>query len=182
MERRGTPLAGLALAVAVFLSGAVLLGGAIAAGAVLVLAIPLVDEWVLERVVRWDPGPRLDPLVAAIALFGPMSVVLASVSPIAVKLAARDIERLGRTAGRLFAISTAGSIAGTFATSFWLVPEYGTDQVLALGALVLLVAAAAVALLERLWLPGAGLVAAAGVALLAVGALAPDTTGNVLAG
>ena len=37
-----------------------------------------------------------------------MSVVLASVSPIAVKLAARDIERLGRTAGRLFAISTAG--------------------------------------------------------------------------
>ena len=128
------------------------------------------------------PGPRLDPLVAAIALFGPMSVVLASVSPIAVKLAARDIERLGRTAGRLFAISTAGSIAGTFATSFWLVPEYGTDQVLALGALVLLVAAAAVALLERLWLPGAGLVAAAGAALLAVGALAPDTTGKVLAG
>jgi spermidine synthase len=156
--------------------------GAIALGAGLVLAIPLVDAWVLDQVVAWDPGPRLDPLVAAIALFGPMSVVLASVSPIAVKLAARDIERLGRTAGRLFAISTAGSIAGTFATSFWLVPEYGTDQVLAVGALVLLVAAAAVALLERLWLPGVGLVAAAGVALLAVGALAPDTTGNVLAG
>ncbi len=234
MGRRGTRVDGLALAAAVFLSGAVLLGveiaasrvlaptfgsslyvwgaligvvlsglaigywlggtladrwptpylfvGAIALGAGLVLAIPLVDEWVLDQVVAWDPGPRLDPLVAAIALFGPMSVVLASVSPIAVKLAARDIERLGRTAGRLFAISTAGSIAGTFATSFWLVPEYGTDQVLAVGALVLLVAAAAVALLERLWLPGAGLVAAAGVALLAVGALAPDTTGNVLAG
>ena len=98
------------------------------------------------------------------------------------KLAARDIERLGRTAGRLFAISTAGSIAGTFATSFWLVPEYGTDQVLAVGALVLLVAAAAVALLERLWLPGAGLVAAAGAAVFAVGALAPDTTGRVLSG
>src|SRR6187551_1429610 len=233
MDGRAAPLAGVALAVAVFLSGAVLLGveiaasrvlaptfgsslyvwgaligvvlsglalgyaiggavadrwpspyllvGAIALGAVLVLAIPLVDEWVLERVVSWDPGPRLDPLVAAIALFGPMSVVLASVSPIAVKLAARDIDRLGRTAGRLFAISTAGSIAGTFATSFWLVPEYGTDQVLALGAFVLLVAASVVALLERLWVPGAVLVAAAGVAVFAVGALAPDTTGKVLA-
>lgn len=156
--------------------------GAIALGAGLVLAIPLVDQWVLEQVVAWDPGPRLDPLVAAIALFGPMSVVLASVSPIAVKLAARDIERLGRTAGRLFAISTAGSIVGTFATSFWLVPEYGTDQVLAVGALVLLVAAAAVALLERLWVPGAALVVAAGAAVIAVGALAPDTTGKVLAG
>ena len=156
--------------------------GAIALGATLVLAIPVVDDWVLEQVVTWDPGPRLDPLVAAIVLFGPMSVVLASVSPIAVRLAAREIDRMGRTAGRLFAISTAGSIAGTFATSFWLVPEYGTDQVLAVGAVVLLAAAAVVALLERLWLPGAGLVAAAGAAVLAVGALAPETTGTVLAG
>src|SRR6188508_3857377 len=156
--------------------------GAIALGAVLVLAIPLVDQWVLEQVVAWDPGPRLDPLVAAIALFGPMSVVLASVSPIAVKLAARDIDRLGRTAGRLFAISTAGSIAGTFATAFWLVPEYGTDQVLAVGALVLLVAASVVALLERVWLPAAALVAGAAAGVFAVGALAPDTTGQRLEG
>ena len=155
---------------------------AIALGAGLVLAIPVCDEWVLEQVVAWDPGPRLDPLLAAILLFGPMSVVLASVSPIAVRLAARSLDRLGRTAGRLFAISTAGSIAGTFATSFWLVPEYGTDQVLAVGALVLLAAAAVVALLQRLWIPGAALVAAAGAAVLAVGALAPDTTGRVLQG
>jgi spermidine synthase len=234
MERRGTLLAGPALAVAVFLSGAVLLGveiaasrvlaptfgsslyvwgaligvvlsglavgywvggaladrwpspyllvGAIALGAVLVLAIPLVDQWVLDRVVSWDPGPRLDPLVAAIALFGPMSVVLASVSPIAVRLAARSLDRLGRTAGRLFSISTAGSIAGTFATAFWLVPEHGTDQVLAVGAVVLLAAAAAVALVERVWLPAAALVAGACAAVLAVGALAPDTTGGRLEG
>jgi spermidine synthase len=155
---------------------------AIALGAALVLAIPLCDEWVLEQVVAWDPGPRLDPLVASIILFGPMSVVLASVSPIAVRLAARSIDRLGRTAGRLFAISTAGSIAGTFATAFWLVPEYGTDQVLAVGAVVLLAAAAAVALLEGLWIPGGALVAGAGAALLAVGALAPDTEGRVLQG
>ena len=152
--------------------------GAIALGAGLVLAIPLVDEWVLEQVVAWDAGPRLNPLVAAVILFGPMSVVLASVSPIAVRLAARSIERLGRTAGRLFAISTAGSIAGTFATAFWLVPEYGTDQVLAVGAVVLLAAAAVVALLQGLWVPGVALVAAAGAAVVAVGAFAPETTGR----
>ena len=111
-----------------------------------------------------------------------MSVVLASVSPIAVRLAARSIDRLGRTAGRLFAISTAGSIAGTFATAFWLVPEYGTDQVLAVGAVVLLAAAAVVALLQGLWVPGVALVAAAGAAVVAVGAFAPETTGRVLEG
>jgi len=108
MGRRGTRVDGLALAAAVFLSGAVLLGveiaasrvlaptfgsslyvwgaligvvlsglaigywlggtladrwptpylfvGAIALGAGLVLAIPLVDEWVLDQVVAWAPG------------------------------------------------------------------------------------------------------------------------------
>ena len=156
--------------------------GAIALGAVLVLLIPVVDEWVLEQVVSWDPGPRLDPLVAAVILFGPMSVVLASVSPIAVRLAARSIDRLGRTAGRLFSISTAGSIVGTFLTAFWLVPEYGTDQVLAVGAVVLLAAAAVVAVVQGIWLPAAMLGAGAAAALLAVGALAPDTTGQRLTG
>ena len=156
--------------------------GAIALGAVLVLAIPVVDEWVLEQVVSWDPGPRLDPLLAAVLLFGPMSVVLASVSPIAVRLAARSIERLGRTAGRLFSISTAGSIVGTFVTAFWLVPEYGTDQVLAFGAVVLLAAAAVVAAVQGLVVPAGALAVGAGAALIAVGALAPETAGGRLTG
>src|SRR5262245_842890 len=122
-----------------------LLVGVIGVSALLVVAIPFVDNWVLERVVDWDPGPRLSPLVAAVLLFGLPSLVLGSVSPIAVRLSARSLERLGRTAGSLYALSTAGSIAGTFVTAFWLVPELGTDQVLAVGALALLVATAAVA-------------------------------------
>ena len=40
----------------------------------------------------------------------------------------------GRTAGRTFAISTAGSIAGTFVTAFWLIPEFGVEQLFVLGA------------------------------------------------
>ena len=156
--------------------------GAIALGAALVLAIPLVDEWVLEQVVTWDPGLALNPLVAAIILFGPMSVVLASVSPIAVRLAARSLDRLGRTAGRLFSISTAGSIAGTFVTAFWLVPEYGTDQVLAMGAVVLLPPPPSSRCSRGSGCLGGGSVAAAGAALIAVGALAPDKTGTVLQG
>ena len=118
--------------------------------ALLVLAIPFVDGWVLDRVVEWDPGPRLNPVIATILLFGLPSLVLGSVSPVAVRLKAHSIEQLGRTAGRLFAISTAGSIAGTFLTSFWLIPELGTDQVLASAAVALVLAAAAVALVERL--------------------------------
>ena len=55
----------------------------------MVLAIPYVDGWMLDRVVDWDPGPRLNPLVATILLFGVPSVVLGTVSPVAVRLKAQ---------------------------------------------------------------------------------------------
>jgi spermidine synthase len=139
-----------------------LLVAMLGSAALLVLAIPFADGWVLDRLVEWDPGPRLNPLLATIFLFGAQSVILGTASPIAVRLLGRSVDRLGRTAGRLFAVSTAGSIAGTFATSFWLIPELGTDQVLASAAVALMLAAAAVAVVERLLLAGALALALAG--------------------
>ncbi len=158
-----------------------LLVGVLALGGVLVLAIPFIDGWVLDRIVDWDPGPRLNPLVATIALFGVQSVVLGMASPVAVRLRASSIENLGHIAGRLFAISTAGSIAGTFATAFWLIPELGTDQVLASAAVALLLAAAAVALVERLAVAFALALALAGVSIGAVVSLAPESGQTVAA-
>ena len=158
-----------------------LLVGVLALGGVLVLAIPFIDGWVLDRIVDWDPGPRLNPLVATIALFGIQSVVLGMASPVAVRLRASSIENLGHIAGRLFAISTAGSIAGTFATAFWLIPELGTDQVLASAAVALLLAAAAVALVERLPVAFALALVMAGVSIGAVVSLAPESGQTVAA-
>jgi spermidine synthase len=134
-------------------------------GALLVLAIPFVDTPVLETIVAWDPGPRLNPLLAAVVLFGIPSVVFATVTPIAVRLLSRSVTSVGRTAGRLFAISTAGSIVGTFATAFFLIPAFGTNQLLGQAATALLAAVALVALVERLR------IAAAVAAVAAVGAL-----------
>ncbi|HEV3480107.1 MAG TPA: fused MFS/spermidine synthase [Gaiellaceae bacterium] len=158
-----------------------LLAGVMSLGSLFVLAIPALDEPVLEAIVEWDPGPRLNPLFAAIALFGPASFVLAGVAPIAVRLRAQSLTTLGQTAGRLFAISTAGSIAGTFATAFWLIPEFGTDQLLGLAAAALFAAAAVVALSERLIVLTA--LAAAGIALASYTAvqLAPQTGGTLSA-
>src|SRR6478672_7977260 len=151
-----------------------LLVSALGLGAVLVALVPVLDDTILTWIVDWDPGPRLDPLLAAALLFGPASVVLAAASPIAVRLAASSLERLGRTAGRLFSISTAGSIFGTFVTAFWLVPELGTDQVLAVAAVTLVAAALIVALAVRL-VPAAVVLtgALAGAVVLAL-SLAPE--------
>ena len=148
-------------------------------GALLVLAVPFVDGWVLDRVVDWDPGPRLDPLLATVLLFGAPSVVLGGVSPVAVRLRARELDHLGRTAGRLFALSTAGSIAGTFLTAFWLIPELGTDQLLAASSVALMLAAAVVAFAEKLAMAFALALVVAGVSVGAVVALEPESGGTV---
>jgi spermidine synthase len=154
-----------------------LLAGMLALGAVLVLLVPVLDGWVIEQIVAWDPGPRLDPLLAAIVLFAPVSIVLAAATPIAVRLAARSIDRLGRTAGRLFSVSTAGSIVGTFVTAFWLVPELGTDQVIAVGAVTLLIAATGYALAEGLRVAALALAVGAAAAGFVVTTLSQDESG-----
>ena len=156
-----------------------LLAAVMGLGALGVLAIPVLDAPVLEAIVEWDPGPRLNPLLAAIALFGAPSIVLAGVAPIAVRLHAQSLQTLGQTAGRLFAISTAGSIAGTFATAFWLIPEFGTDQLLGIAAAALFLAAALFAASQRLPLTAAIALAGAMLAGGAAVALAPET-GRVL--
>jgi spermidine synthase len=181
----GVVLTGLAIgywiggALADRLPSPALMLGSLAAGAAAVLAVPLVDEPVLEAVVRWDPGPRADPLVAALILFGPPSVVLATVTPIAVRLVTRSVTTLGRSSGRLFALSTAGSIAGTFATAFWLVPAFGTDQLLAFAAAALFATAALFAVVNGLLVPSVGSVAATAGAIAAGVALAPATGGTL---
>jgi spermidine synthase/MFS family permease len=156
-----------------------LLLGALTVGAGLILLIPVVDDWALEHVVRWDPGPRWNPLVATIALFALPSIVLATATPIAVRLRARSLTSLGKTAGRLFAVSTAGSIVGTFATAFFLIPELGTNQLLGLLATALFVAAGLVALGERTLAPGLVVAALAAASVWATIALEPKQGGRL---
>ncbi len=77
-------------------------------------------------------GLRLGSLAAAAALFGPALFLLGCVSPLVVKLAARDLAHVGRTVGLLYALSTAGSFVGTVATGFYLIGQVGTGRVLQL--------------------------------------------------
>jgi spermidine synthase len=76
-------------------------------------------------------------------------------------------------AGRLFSVSTCGSIAGTFVTAFWLVPAVGVDQLLAVMAATLLGAAALVAVANRLWPALFVAIAASAGAVVASFALVP---------
>jgi predicted membrane-bound spermidine synthase len=74
-------------------------------------------------------------------LFFLPSFFLGMISPVAVRLAVQDLDTTGRVVGRLYALSTLGSIGGTFVTGFWLVAAFGTRATL-IGTGVVLIATA----------------------------------------
>ena len=109
---------------------------------VTILVLPLISRPVLMAFDAWNLGPRLSPLLASIVLFAFPSVLMGTTSPFAIKLVARDLATVGTSAGVLYALSTAGSIAGTIATAFFLVPTLGVRAILyLLGGLLLALAA-----------------------------------------
>src|SRR5207244_6853670 len=75
-------------------------------------------------------GLVLGTLLAVVVLFAAPVILLGCVSPFAIRLLLRDIETGGNTAGRVYEISTAGSILGTFLPVFWFIPTYGTRPTL----------------------------------------------------
>lgn len=106
----------------------------IAAG-LFVLAIPFIQMTVLKACVGL--GLRLGSLTSAAALFGPALVLLGCISPLLVRLVARDLHNLGRTVGGLYALSTAGSFVGTIATGFFLIGMVGVSRIFMLAGLLL---------------------------------------------
>jgi uncharacterized membrane protein YbhN (UPF0104 family) len=69
-------------------------------------------------------------MLAALLLFAPASVLLGFVTPYAVKLKMSSLEDSGKTVGRLYALSTVGSILGTFLAGFVLIPFFGSEKTL----------------------------------------------------
>ncbi len=97
------------------------LAPAIALAGLGTVSAPYVAQVILPYVAEW--GPRLGSLAAATVIYFIPSLLLATVSPLGVHLAARrGMSHIGRSAGSLYAVSTGGSIVGTLLTSFWLIP------------------------------------------------------------
>ena len=108
---------------------------------VLVLILPSLTPPVFNAVLGINLGDRYSPLLATAILLGPPSVLLGMVSPYAIRLVARSVEKLGKSSGNLYALSTLGSIVGTFFTVFVLIPEFGVNKIIvALGVTLLVVA------------------------------------------
>jgi spermidine synthase len=74
--------------------------------------------------------PLLGIFVLSMLFFGLPCFFLAAVSPLVYRMALQRESRVGVIVGRLAASGIFGSIAGTYATGFWLVPAFGTRAIL----------------------------------------------------
>ncbi|MHB9144428.1 MAG: spermidine synthase [Symbiobacteriia bacterium] len=114
-----------------------------------VAVLPWFAAPLLKAMADRGLDPRVATLTASVLLFLGPSVLMGMVSPLAIRLRARGVEHIGQDAGGLYALSTLGSIAGTIATSFWLIPALGTRALLETLGLVLLLLAGGLGLRER---------------------------------
>lgn len=108
-------------------------------------------------------------LAAGLVLL-PISLCLGMIFPLAVKVCARDLERIGKSLGQLYSINTVGAIVGAFLAGFVVIPIFGTEQTLVLTSLVnLLLGAVLLAMFSELKLMVKGLTVFTAVAgILAV--------------
>ena len=82
---------------------------------------------------------RASSVLASLSLFLPASVFLGMVSPYAVKLKMNNLNTSASTVGNLYAISTTGSIVGTFLSGFYLIPHFGTNKLLIILSITLII-------------------------------------------
>jgi spermidine synthase len=108
------------------------LGFVVLAAALCIAAIPFVAKPFLDLTVEGLDEASLGAVVGSffsvLLLFAPPVVLLGMVSPFAVRLAVSRLETAGAVAGRLYALSTAGSLLGTFLPALVLIPAIGTQR------------------------------------------------------
>ncbi|MGH7922830.1 MAG: spermidine synthase [Candidatus Dormibacteraceae bacterium] len=146
--------------------------------------IPLVSSPILLAALGGfadlSAGVVLSTLVAVILLFAVPTIVLGFASPFAIRLLLQGVETGGNTAGRIYALSTAGSIVGTFLPVFVTIPTWGTRATLIGTGVVLIVVAAAAMFPRRWWIAVAMLAVLAMASVLLPHDIKPPVAGRLV--
>lgn len=87
--------------------------------------------------------------VAAFLILGIPTTLMGATLPMLARHAVREERDIGRRIGTLYAVNTAGAVAGTIATAFLLLPELGLRLTVWVGAALNAIVFAAAALLAR---------------------------------
>ena len=98
-------------------------------------------RWAVTGIASYRASAVLGSLVAVLVLFAPPVALLGCVSPFALRLTVKDTASSGDAAGHVYALSTLGSLIGTFLPVFVLIPTWGTRRTFLAISLSLLITA-----------------------------------------
>lgn len=139
------------------------LGVVVMLAAILVGVVPVVSSPLLrlsgKAFASLSIGIFAGSLMSLLALVAIPMALIGAVAPWAVRVKLQGLGEAGRTTGHLYAISTAGSLVGTFAAALVLIPYVGTRRTFITFALAL--AMVALPVVSRL-----GLLVPAGLVVL----------------
>lgn len=93
-----------------------------------IIVIPIIKYPIL--ILSTLVGVKLGSVIATLLLFSLPSVILGTISPYTIRLKIKDVESSGGVVGNLYALSTIGSITGTFLAGFFLIPTFGSEQII----------------------------------------------------
>ncbi len=137
----------------------ILAWAAFTAGLVPMAAAPVL-RLAAAAVETLDTAVMLGSFLSVLVLFSVPVTLLGCISPFAIRLAMTDARQAGRISGRIYAVSTFGSILGTFLPVLWLIPSLGTARTFLALSLTLMAAALAGlartgwrSALRHLWMP-----------------------------
>jgi sugar lactone lactonase YvrE len=109
--------------------GVGLLALCVALAAACLLIVPPTADAVLQFIIQTLGDGFFGVLTAAIALSLIPVAFLSACSPFVVRLLLVDLEAGGKTAGLVYSVSTLGNVAGTLATTFYLIPSFGVRTI-----------------------------------------------------
>jgi predicted membrane-bound spermidine synthase len=148
--------------------------------AVLLALVPFVADPLLDVAVdaldEISAGAFVGSLLAVLVLVAIPVLLLGTVSPWAIRLAVHSVEEAGTVAGRLYALSTAGSLLGTLVSALVLIPLVGTRRTFLIFALAIAIVAVWGLRPVRRWALAPAAIAA--LIALPVGTLKADTDGS----
>ena len=122
-------------------------------------ADPLLDVAV-EALDEISAGAFVGSLLAVLVLVAVPVMLLGAVSPYAIRLSVSSVEEAGTVAGRLYALSTAGSLLGTLISALLFIPLVGTRRTFLIFAFAISLVAVAGLRPVRRWALGPAAIAA----------------------
>jgi len=142
------------------------LASIIFASGILIIIINIFKVDLINTIIMVNTDLSTKSLIASILIFFLPSTLLGMVSPYAAKLKIKDLQNSGATIGNLYALSTLGSIAGTFMAGYWLIPSFGTQKIFYAIGIILVFNSMLLSLKNRLFLKSSLLVVAIGLVLV----------------